>query len=220
MALTLVLSVGLDPELLITRNLVLQSAGYTVVAAFSPREAVDRLREGDFDLVLLCQSIPTKDKDHLVLWLRAFGSRIPVISISGFLYQRDAFADATVVSDPNVLLMAIREVLIIAAAPAVRTPASCEKGAGVLPQKEMPAAPGKKPPKPSAANGQRTKDHEGSSTRRLSGLEDDREIFQLLSQRAGRFLHFSERGTSCPKRTNNRVYLLSMMRMSSRRPWQ
>lgn len=157
MALTLVLSVSLDPELLDTRNLVLQSAGYTVVAAFSPREAVDRLREGDFDLVLLCQSIPTKDKDHLVLWLRASGSRIPVISISGFLYQRDAFADATVVSDPNVLLMAIREVLIIAAAPAVRTPASCEKGAGVLPQKEMPAAPGKKPPKPSAANGQRTK---------------------------------------------------------------
>ena len=36
MALTLVLSVGLDPELLDTRNLVLQSAGYTVVAAFSP----------------------------------------------------------------------------------------------------------------------------------------------------------------------------------------
>ena len=92
MALTLVLSVGLDPELLITRNLVLQSAGYTVVAAFSPREAVDRLREGDFDLVLLCQSIPTEEKDHLALWIRrATGSCcIPVRSVSGILYERDA----------------------------------------------------------------------------------------------------------------------------------
>lgn len=34
------------------------------------------------------------------------------------------------------------------------------------------------------------------------------------------FLHFSERGTSCPKHANSRVSLLLMMRMSSRRPWQ
>ena len=87
MALTLVLSVGLDTELLSTRNFVLHSAGYIVIAAFSPKEAVDRLRDGDFDLVLLCQSIPTKEKDHLALWIRASGSRIPVISISGFLEQ-------------------------------------------------------------------------------------------------------------------------------------
>ena len=44
----------------------------------------------------------------MVLWLRVSGWRIPVISISGFLYQRDAFADATVVSDPNVGPMAQR----------------------------------------------------------------------------------------------------------------
>lgn len=156
MALTLVLSVGLDPELLGTRNLVLQSAGYTVVAAFSAHEAVDRLRAGDFDLVLLCQSIPTSEKDRLALWIRASGSRIPIISISGILCQRDAFANATVVNDPNVLLMAIREVLINAATPAVRTLAPCKRDAGVLAQKEVPDAPGKRPPKPSAANGQQT----------------------------------------------------------------
>ena len=120
MALTIVLSVGLDASLLETRNLVLQSAGLSVVAAFSPKEAVDRLREGDFDLVLLCQSIPTKEKDRLALWIRASGSRVPVISISGILWERDSFANATVVSDPNALLTAITEVLINAATPAVR----------------------------------------------------------------------------------------------------
>ena len=157
MALTLVLSVGLDPELLGTRKLVLQSAGYTVVAAFSAQGAVDRLRAGDFDLVLLCQSIPTNEKDRLALWIRASGSRIPVISISGIPCQRDAFADATVVGDPNALLMAIGEVLINAATPAVGTSGSCKKDAGVLPQREVAAAPGKRPPKPSAANGRQTK---------------------------------------------------------------
>jgi DNA-binding response OmpR family regulator len=74
MALTLVLSVGFDSQLLATRNLVLQSAGYTVVRAFSLKAAADCFQTLDFDLVLLCQSIPTKEKDRLVSWIRVSGS--------------------------------------------------------------------------------------------------------------------------------------------------
>lgn len=120
MALTLVLSIGLDVELLSTRNLVLQSAGYLVVPAYSLKEAVDRFQDGDFDLVLLCQSIPTKEKDRLTCWIRASGSRVPVLSVSASPCQRDAFTDATIESDPNSLLEGMKEALLKAGMSATR----------------------------------------------------------------------------------------------------
>ena len=115
MAITLVLSIGLDVELLSTRNLVLQSAGYAVVPAFSIEEAVACFTDGDFDLVLLCQSIPTNLKERLTCWIRATGSSIPVVSVSGWICQHDAFADATVEGNPSTLLMGIRDALVKAA---------------------------------------------------------------------------------------------------------
>ncbi len=152
MALTLVLSIGLDAELLSTRNFVLQSAGYIVVSAYSMKEAVDRFRGGDFDLVLLCHSIPTKERNDLICWIRAFGSRIPLVFVSGRPCQRDDYADATVESDPNCILVGISEVLINAATPTPWTPASChKKDAGVLSPKEAAAAQGKKSPQSATA---------------------------------------------------------------------
>ncbi len=109
---TLVLSVGLDPQLLGTRDLILQSAGYIVVSTYSMREAVDRFRQGDFDLVLLCQSIPAKERERLTRWIRASGSRIPVVSVSGNLCPGDVAGGVTVGSDRRTLLWGIREVLI------------------------------------------------------------------------------------------------------------
>lgn len=130
MALTLVLSIGLDVELLSTRNLVLQSAGYLVVPAYSLKEAVDRFQDGDFDLVLLCQSIPTKEKDRLTRWIRASGSRVPVLSVSASPRLRDGHKDETFGSDPNSLLEEIREALIGAETPATRASTFRKASAG------------------------------------------------------------------------------------------
>lgn len=138
MALTLVLSVGQEPDLMGTRSLVLQSAGYVVVSAYSMKEAVDRFQEGDFDLVLLCQSIPTRDRDRLTSWIRASGSRIPVVSVSGQVRQDDGFDGVTVGSEPGALLWGIREVLIEAEISASRTAAPRSS-------KGQTAAQGKKP---------------------------------------------------------------------------
>ena len=140
MALTLVLSVGLDAMLLSSRNFTLQSAGYFVVPAFSLKEAVDLFRNGDFDLVLLCQSIPAQERDRLTLWIRASGSRIPVVVVSGNLCERDAFTDATIDSESITLLTGIKEVLINAAA--------------VHERQDAPTAPGKKPSKSSRSHDQ------------------------------------------------------------------
>jgi len=66
-----VLAVGFDSSLMRTRSLLLQSAGYIVESASSLKDAVARLHAGDFDLVLLCHSIPMKDRDHLTCLIRA-----------------------------------------------------------------------------------------------------------------------------------------------------
>ncbi len=127
MALTVVLSVGRDPDLMVTRNLVLQSAGYLVIPGYSIKEAVDRFQAGDFDLVLLCQSIPTKDKNHLISWIRASGSRVPVVSVTSQFSQEDAPAGVTVGSDPAALLWGVREILINTANPNAQSDAQGEK---------------------------------------------------------------------------------------------
>ena len=65
MPLTLILSIGFDSPMLETRNLVLQSARYRVASALSIRKAVERFQASDFDLVILCYSVPRKDRERL-----------------------------------------------------------------------------------------------------------------------------------------------------------
>jgi len=112
MPIALVLSVGLDSLVVATRNMLLQSEGYIVVSAFSLREAADRFLTGDFDLVLLDNSLPTKDRDRLTSLIRLSGSRIPVVSVAPEHSHADSFADAMIESDPNKLLIGIGRVLL------------------------------------------------------------------------------------------------------------
>jgi CheY-like chemotaxis protein len=112
MASILVLAVGLDRSLLATRTLVLEFAGYMVVSASSVKEGVGRLQAGDFDLVILCHSIPAKERERLSCLIRASGSHIPIVSIAGTQGQHDAFANATLGgSDTKKLLSDLRETL-------------------------------------------------------------------------------------------------------------
>jgi CheY-like chemotaxis protein len=150
MALTLVLSVGFDSQLLATRNLVLQSAGYTVVRAFSLKAAADCFRTLDFDLVLLCQSIPTKEKNRLVSWIRVSGSRIPVVSVSEELCQEEDIACVTVSNEPDALLSVLRKALSNSAIPQART-------ATYRDHQEAPVASRNKPPGSSNGIEERTK---------------------------------------------------------------
>jgi DNA-binding response OmpR family regulator len=129
MALNVVLSVGLDRALLNSRNLILHSAGYTVVSAYSIKEAVDCFQAVDFDLVLLCQTIPARDRDGLTWWIRASSPGIPVVSVAGNPCSGDVVAGVTVGSEPGELLWGIREVLINAENRAARMAATLDKHA-------------------------------------------------------------------------------------------
>src|SRR5580658_7464926 len=107
----IVLAIGFDLSLMTIRDLVLQSAGCAVVEAFSLEEAVDHFQSGDFDLVLLCHSVPAGDRERLASLIRASGSRIPIVSIAGSLGKCDAFANSTLEDGPNAFVSGIRDAL-------------------------------------------------------------------------------------------------------------
>jgi CheY-like chemotaxis protein len=111
MQIAVVLAVGFDWSLMRTRSLALQAEGYIVESASSLEEAVDRFQAGDFDLVLLCHSIPMKDRDHLTCRIRATGSLTPVVSIARSLGECDAFVHAILEDSPNKFLAGVREEL-------------------------------------------------------------------------------------------------------------
>jgi CheY-like chemotaxis protein len=116
----IVLAIGFDPSLMTSRSLVLRSAGHAVVEASSLKEAVDQFQSGDFDLVLLCHSVPATERERLTSLIRVSGSSIPIVSIARGLGECDAFANATLEDGPNKFVASIRDVLVRAP----RTPAA------------------------------------------------------------------------------------------------
>jgi CheY-like chemotaxis protein len=111
MPFALILSVGIDSQLLDSRQLLLQSAGYAVVSAHSAKDAVDRFLAGDFDLVLLCHSLSERERDGLACLIRASGALTPVITVATYDGQQDVFASATIECEPGQLLAGIRDAL-------------------------------------------------------------------------------------------------------------
>jgi hypothetical protein len=111
MPLKVVLAVGVDSWLLTTHNAAWKSAGFIVLSAFTVREAFDHFRVGDFDLVLLGQSLSAESKERLTYLIRASSSRTPVVSIADSSGNPDSFASATVGNDGNALLRCMGELL-------------------------------------------------------------------------------------------------------------
>ena len=113
MSSAMILSVGLNEAFLSSRASLLVSAGYIVVSALSVKEAIGLFQVGGFDLIVLCHSIPDKDRERLTCLIRASGSFIPVISVAESPEKHDTFPDATLrESDPAKLLAGIKKVLV------------------------------------------------------------------------------------------------------------
>lgn len=111
---TVILMVGHDPALLNTRGLLLRSVGYIVTSTASTQEAIELFQAGDFDLVVLCHSLPEQDREHLIQAIRNGGSATPVLFvIAANVSSPDRFADLSSGSEPDGLLKTIRKVLQI-----------------------------------------------------------------------------------------------------------
>ena len=75
------------------------------------KQAISRFRAGDYDLVLLCHSIASQDRDHLACSIRAFGSRIPITLISRSPGRDTGFANASIGCEPRNFLDGVRHLL-------------------------------------------------------------------------------------------------------------
>jgi CheY-like chemotaxis protein len=110
MPYTVVLMVGQDRVLTETRSHILRAAGYTVVPAFTLQQAMDEFVSGDFDLILICHSLPQDARERLVDALRKHTSRTPIISVASFGGQFYYLADATIANDPDLLVASLRNI--------------------------------------------------------------------------------------------------------------
>jgi len=75
-----ILSISYDRALLSVRQHLLELEGYEVVSVFGFDKAVEQIRAGRFDLVILGHSIPLTEKDDLLKIIVENGSA-PVIAL-------------------------------------------------------------------------------------------------------------------------------------------
>jgi DNA-binding response OmpR family regulator len=75
-----ILSISYSSALLRTRQLVLESKGYTVTSALGFTEAIEYCRTADYDLVIMGHSIPHRDKEQIIKELRNVCST-PVLAL-------------------------------------------------------------------------------------------------------------------------------------------
>jgi DNA-binding response OmpR family regulator len=101
-----VLSAGRDRDLLRLRNAVLKTRDYTVVAAMTTAEVISKFHEGDFDIVLLCHTIPLEDQKAISNAVRSASPSTPVLAVthSG---EISPYSDLLVENNPEAILRSV-----------------------------------------------------------------------------------------------------------------
>ena len=128
MSPTIILSVGENLTLLETRNMVLRATGYRVESARSLKQAIDQCLVRDFDVVIMCHSVSSKDRERLTSWIRASGALTAVASVMGNPGQSDDFADANLGHEPEKFLRGIKDILTEGVRMSSRTPTPEDPG--------------------------------------------------------------------------------------------
>jgi CheY-like chemotaxis protein len=108
----LILSAGRDTNLLNQRSAILRQAGYEVVIAGKSPDLVNRLFNGDFDLVLLCGSMRADERRRLTAIVKSHTPSTPVVLIeeSEQLVQK-AEEDEGILCRPEQVLDVVRDAL-------------------------------------------------------------------------------------------------------------
>lgn len=90
---TRILFVDDDASLLEAAATVLEQTGYTVDKATSAREAMRRLREAPFDIMITDFAMPEMNGLELARWAARYARKVPVIMLTGFADDFEAAAD-------------------------------------------------------------------------------------------------------------------------------
>jgi DNA-binding NtrC family response regulator len=100
-----ILSVSYDEALLMTRQMMLEQAGYRVTSALGFSEGIEQCRACGYELVIIGHSIPRKDKSELIREAKK-QCGCPVLSIRrhGDLPHPDADFSVDSLDGPQVLI--------------------------------------------------------------------------------------------------------------------
>ncbi len=119
-----ILYAGRDPGLLQSRRLILEQQGYVVELCDNTEEFVAKFLEGDYDLVLLCNSLRTTEWQRLSSLVHRFSARTPVLRVCSMAEEaRDAEHACT--GEPQAILKTIADLLAVGGGkPAARSAAA------------------------------------------------------------------------------------------------
>jgi|SRR5215831_9428544 len=107
----MILSVGRDPVLLKTRTSALADLGYTVESAASINAAIERILKGNFDLILLCNSLREEERLRLISVCRRQAPSTPVLIVSENGKSISAVGDQVIPALQHQIAVAVAEVL-------------------------------------------------------------------------------------------------------------
>lgn len=105
------LSVGPVSELLTTRNAVLRQAGFLVETSFDLNEALALFLAEDFDVAVVCHSVPARDKERFVRLLKEHKPLTPVAVMSDGHHAGCGDEEIHNLDGPEELLQRISELI-------------------------------------------------------------------------------------------------------------
>ncbi len=95
---------GRDDAVIRSRRLALQEAAYVVDVSRSSEEFLQRFFDGDYDLVVLCNSLRQAERERMAGLVHRFAPRTPVISVCGFPGENPDGADYGCTGEVQALL--------------------------------------------------------------------------------------------------------------------
>ncbi len=117
-----ILYAGRDHGLVQARRLVLEQAGYVVDLCDNSEECVRKFLEGDYDLVVLCNSLRDGERERLSSLVHRFSARTPILRICSTPEELRQATEPACTGEPRVILETVAAALAATGAkPPART---------------------------------------------------------------------------------------------------
>jgi DNA-binding NtrC family response regulator len=104
-----ILSAGRDSQIALKRSEALKTFGYHTVTASTASEVINKLFNGDFDVVILCNSLPDAERRKLAGIVKSYSPSTPVIIVADTAGAQYDYGSQTASGAPADLAAAIEK---------------------------------------------------------------------------------------------------------------
>ena len=106
-----ILYAGRDHGLAQSRRMVLEEAGYVVDLCDNAEDCVRKFLEGDYDLVLLCNSLRDGERERLSSLAHRFSTRTPTLRVCSMAEETRQLTEPACTGEPQAILAALAATL-------------------------------------------------------------------------------------------------------------